>query len=165
MNGKAKWEIIYYPSGKIKYEGFTKCEESMKELVPSGQGIRYFENGVKHMEGSFGDDWFIETGREYYENGNLKFIGEYNKGPRQYYGPRYFQQGRIYYETGELWYEGTFCIKRCGSIGYPVFRERDSFLKGSEYDKDGNHIKVYGECEEKVRHLQFFASSTSEYIQ
>jgi antitoxin component YwqK of YwqJK toxin-antitoxin module len=53
-------------------------------------------------KGSFGDDWFIETGIEYYENGNIKFIGEYNKGPRTYYSPRYFVSGKLFYEDSVL---------------------------------------------------------------
>ncbi|MGV8981608.1 hypothetical protein [Clostridium sp.] len=38
------------------------------------------------MEGTFAD-WFIVTGTEYYKNDNIKFVGEYNKGPRNYYSP------------------------------------------------------------------------------
>jgi hypothetical protein len=60
------------------------------------------------MEGNFGGDWFIETGTEYYENGSLRFIGEYNKGPRTYYGPRYFITGKLFDYSGCLWYEGSF---------------------------------------------------------
>ena len=94
------------------------------------------------MEGSFGD-WFIETGIEYYENGNVKFIGEYNKGPRLYYGPRYFLFGRLFDESGDLWYEGSFSIKKRGSMGYPSFEKEKSFNDGTEYNKDGSINKVH----------------------
>ena len=55
---KIKWQEIYYPSGVLKYEGFTKIDSRVNELIPYGQGIKYFEDGKKNMEGSFGD-WFI----------------------------------------------------------------------------------------------------------
>ncbi|MFA6809049.1 MAG: hypothetical protein WCR27_08655 [Eubacteriales bacterium] len=39
-----------------------KYQSNSKKFCPCGQGISYFENGKKHMEGCFGDcDWFIET--------------------------------------------------------------------------------------------------------
>jgi hypothetical protein len=47
---KVKWEKIFYDSGKIKYAGFKKYDANRKELIPSGEGIRYFETGGKHME-------------------------------------------------------------------------------------------------------------------
>lgn len=137
MNEQIKWEKLYYPSGKLHYEGFTRFDTTRKELVPFGQGIKYFENGQEHMQGSFGDDWFIETGIEYYENGNIKFIGEYNKGSRKYYGPRYFIFGRLFYEAGHLWFEGSFHIK-CSSLGYPLFENEKSFEDGIEFNFDGS---------------------------
>ncbi len=127
---------LYYGSGQLKYEGF------IKEGRPCGQGIRYFEHGQKHMEGLF-EDWFIGHGKEYYENGNLKFEGSYNSGPRNYYGPRYFEDGKLYYETGELWYKGTFQIEKQGSMGYPVFKGKKSFQRGTEYDREGNLVNLY----------------------
>ena len=82
-------------------------------------------------------DWFIETGTEYYENGNIKFIGEYNKGARTYYGPRYFVFGRLYKESGILWYEGSFLIRH-SLIGYPMFEKEESFRDGIEFNMDGS---------------------------
>ena len=97
-NETVTWGKIYYSTGDLKYEGFMKLSSNSKDLVPSRQGISYFENGKVNMEGNFGNDWFIETGKEYYNNGNIRFIGEYNKGPRNYYGPRYFVFGRLFDE-------------------------------------------------------------------
>ncbi|WP_080831881.1 hypothetical protein [Cohnella massiliensis] len=127
---------LYYDSGELRYEGFIQNE------MPCGQGISYFKNGRKHMEGRFGD-WFIEEGKEYYKNGNLKFEGKYNSGPRTYYGPRYFVEGKLYYESGRLWYEGTFDIEKHGSMGYPIFKGSKSFLSGIEYDEVGNIAKIH----------------------
>jgi antitoxin component YwqK of YwqJK toxin-antitoxin module len=93
---------MYFQSGSLHYESFMKLDAARKEFLPFGQGVKYFENGEKHMAGSFGNDWFIEAGTEYYENGNIKFISEYNKGPRTYYGPRYFVFGRLFHESGVL---------------------------------------------------------------
>lgn len=105
-------------------------------MLPSGQSIKYFENGKKHMEGNFGNDWFIESGTEYYESGSIKFIGKYNKGPRTYYGPRYFIFGRLLNESGIIWYQGSFHIRR-SSIGYPQFENQKSFKTGFEFNIDG----------------------------
>lgn len=138
---KIKWQEIYYPSGSLKYEGFTKIDSRVNELIPCGQGIKYFENGKKNMEGNFAD-WFVETGTEYYKNGNLKFIGEYNKGPRNYYGPRYFVFGRLFNEVGELWYEGTFNIKH-SLVEYPLFNKKRSFKNGIEFNNDGKIKENY----------------------
>lgn len=129
---KIKWQEIYYPSGALKYEGFTKIDSKVNELIPYGQGIKYFEDGKKNMEGNFAD-WFIVTGTEYYKNGNIRFIGDYNKGPRNYYGPRYFVFGRLFNESGELWYEGTFNIKHSLN-GFPLFRGEKSFKNGMEFN-------------------------------
>jgi len=138
---KVEWQEIFYPSGSLKYEGFTKIDSRVNELIPFGQGVKFFENGNKNMEGSFAD-WFIETGTEYYKNGNIKFIGDYNKGPRNYYGPRYFVFGRIFNEEGALWYEGTFHIKH-SLIGYPLFCRDKSFKAGIEFNNDGTIKQNY----------------------
>jgi hypothetical protein len=34
--GNVKWEKIFYASGNIKYEGFTKYDTNGKELIPAG---------------------------------------------------------------------------------------------------------------------------------
>lgn len=146
-NKKVIWQKLFYPSGKLKYEGFAKFNSNCNEFIPIGQGVLYFENGKKHMEGSFGSDWFIETGIEYYENGNIKFIGEYNKGPRNYYGPRYFIFGRLFNESGTLWYEGSFHFRR-GGVGYPIFQKERSFVEGTEFNADCSIKKIYIKDEE-----------------
>ncbi|MFT5875706.1 MAG: antitoxin component YwqK of YwqJK toxin-antitoxin module [Clostridium sp.] len=140
-NVKIEWQVIYYPSGALKYEGFTKIDSKVNELIPCGQGIKYFEDGKKNMEGRFAG-WFIETGTEYYKNGNIRFIGEYNKGPRNYYGPRYFVLGRLFNEEGALWYEGTFNVRH-SLIGYPLFRKEESFKDGTEFNNDGTVKRNY----------------------
>lgn len=81
-------------------------------------------------------------GREYYENGHLRFEGEYNKGPRHYYGPRYFVKGKLYRESGELWFEGSFRVYHSFTIGSPIQKFPVSFAKGMEYDREG-YIKYY----------------------
>jgi len=138
---KTKWNELYYPLGVLKYEGFTKIDSRVNEIIPYGQGIKYFEDGKKTMEGNFAD-WFIVTGTEYYKNGNIRFIGDYNKGPRNYYGPRYFVFGRFFNEAGELWYEGTFNIKH-SLIGYPLLKGETSFKDGVEFNNDGTSKRNY----------------------
>lgn len=130
MNEDKKWGKLFYDTGEIKFEGFVDND------IPCGVGVTYFKNGNKHMEGVFAD-WFIEIGREYYENGALRYEGEYNKGPRNYYGPRYFIKGKLYRDDGSLWFDGEFIIFHSFSVGYPMFKGEDSFLKGIIYEKDG----------------------------
>ncbi|MBK5241117.1 hypothetical protein [Clostridium sp.] len=141
-NEKTTWQKILYTTGELKFEGFTKYHENIKELVPCGEGVYYFINGNKYMQGSFGNDWFIEAGTEYYENGNIRFIGEYNKGPRNYYGPRYFVFGRLFDESGTLWYEGRFHYRK-STLGYPYFEKEKSFAAGTEFNSDGSVKKIY----------------------
>lgn len=142
MNEIVTLQKIFYPTGGLEYEGFAKFNTNNKEFLPCGQGVKYFENGNKHMEGSFGDDWFIETGTEYYENGTTKFIGENNKGPRTYYGPRYFVFRRLFKKSGALWYEGSFHFHR-GGVGYPIFEKEESFTTGTEFNSDGSEKNKY----------------------
>ncbi|MCT8978039.1 hypothetical protein N4T77_15710 [Clostridium sp. CX1] len=137
MNDAVKLTGIYHPSSELLYEGSAMFEGSTRELIPSEQGIKYFKNSNKHMEGHFGNDWFIEYGTEYYEDENIKFIGEYNRGPRTYYGPKYFVSGKLFYKSGGLWYEGSFHFKR-SPTGYPLFEKQKSFMDGIEYYTDGN---------------------------
>jgi hypothetical protein len=70
------------------------------------------------------------------------FIGDYNKGPRNYYGPRYFVFGRLFNKEGTLWYEGTFNIGH-SLIGYPLFRKEESFKDGTEFNNDGTVKRNY----------------------
>jgi tetratricopeptide (TPR) repeat protein len=127
---------LYYETGELKYEGYIKDD------LPYGNGIKYFKNGQKEMEGYF-NGWFVEYGKEYYQNGNLKFEGEYNSGPKNYYGPRYYVKGKLYFETGQLWYEGSFKVEHVGSIRWPLVKFPDCFYEGIEYNKNGDIVKVY----------------------
>ncbi len=133
------WEKLYDEKGNLKYEGYTKLDEENKMVLPFGIGIRYYENGVKYLEGIFAD-WFIEIGREYYPSGVLKFEGEYNKGQRSYYGPRYYARGNYYRENGSLWFSGIYKVNKVGSMNYPLISVPNIFYDGIEYDEQGNQI-------------------------
>ena len=127
---------LYFDTGELQYEGY------IKNNMPYGRGVKYYKNGTVHMEGIFGD-WMIEEGKEYYENGNLKYEGTYNKGARNYYGPRYYRIGKLYKESGHLCYDGTFNIQKQGNLGYPLFKGAASFYTGTEYDELGDVVKTY----------------------
>lgn len=126
----------YHEDGAIKHKGFYK------DGLPYGEGVSYHKNGKIHFKGFF-EDWFISCGNEYYKNGKLRFEGFYNTGPRHYYGPRFFVQGRIYHENGKLWFEGGFAVKRSGNMQYPVFEGAKSFKNGFEYNEQGERIRTY----------------------
>jgi hypothetical protein len=71
-------------------------------------------------------------GKEYYENGNIKFEGIIQKGIYFFYGARRYVVGKLYYEDGNLRYEGTFTSLKSYA-----------FAKGIEYKRDG-HIVYHG---------------------
>ena len=43
----------------------------------NGEGIKYYENGIKLYEGEFEDDEYNGKGIEYYENENKKYEGDF----------------------------------------------------------------------------------------
>lgn len=77
---------------------------------------------------------YFGEGKEYYENGHLKFLGTYRKSPHFFYGARCYVKGKLFYEDGGLRYEGTFT----GDKNY-------EFNRGVEYKPDGDII-YYGNC-------------------
>ncbi|MFA6308602.1 MAG: hypothetical protein WC677_02505 [Clostridia bacterium] len=130
MEDESMWGKLYFDTGELSYEGF------IKDKMPCGVGVSYFKNGNKHFEGIFAD-WFIEIGREFYENGVLRYEGVYNKGPRTYYGPRYFTKGKLYREDGTPWFDGVFLIFHSFSVGMPLYEGEKSFYQGIIYHEDG----------------------------
>ena len=93
------------------------------------------------MEGFFGD-WFIEEGREYYENGNLRFEGSIIRGPDTTMAPDTLSKessigNPVSCGSRKLRVHHSF------TIGFPMQKFPDSFAKGIEYDKEGNVVRVY----------------------
>lgn len=56
----------------FRYFESRMSDISYENAIPSAQGIKYIKNGKKYMEVIFGNDWFIQSGTEYYENGTIK---------------------------------------------------------------------------------------------
>lgn len=138
-----KWNQLFYDGGELLYEGFVRLHPDLKYYIPRGQGTKYFKNGQKWMEGRF-NGMSIESGIEYYGNGNIRFIGEYNQGDMGLsHRPRFFVFGRLFYETGQLWYEGELSINLYNEIGWRQPLGDDSFKRGTEYNEDGSVKKIH----------------------
>ena len=108
---KTVWRVLHADDGiKVVYEGFTL------DGKPYGAGTAYFSNGNKYQEGIFGIKGLI-IGREYYENGNIRFEGSYRIN--RAYGPNYPINGRCYSKEGKQIWCGKIEIHR-GGVGYPI---------------------------------------------
>lgn len=106
---KETWKNLYAKNRKLMYEGFTFRSK------PHGSGTSYYENGKKCQEGVF-DEKGLVFGREYYQNGNIRFEGTYKRN--EGYGPNYPVFGYCYDEDGNEIYYGELKIMR-SSIGWP----------------------------------------------
>ncbi|MGV8906070.1 MAG: toxin-antitoxin system YwqK family antitoxin [Acetobacterium sp.] len=98
--------ILYDESGQLKYLGY------FANGYASGQGRLYDEHGNIKIEGHFArmpdnnentKDPSVPTGlcKEYYDNGQLKYDGEFNNGIWQ-------GQGKYYDKNGVLLYKGKY---------------------------------------------------------
>ena len=104
-NGKKydeKNNIIYEINngkGNIKKKGFIQYGYSIfiGEYL-KGETKEYYENGQLKFEGEYLNGKRNGEGKEYYEDGKLKFEGEYIKGERR--------RGKEYDESGNLIFEG-----------------------------------------------------------
>jgi len=93
------------------------------------KGKEYYENGQLKYEGEY-EYVFFKKGKEYYSNGQLKYEGEYEGV--------FFKKGKEYYETGELKYEGEWVEDNYYGIGKEYYENGQ--LK---YANDGVHTIAY----------------------
>ena len=63
-----------------------------------GIGKEYYENGNLKFEGEYLNENRNGKGKEYNEDGKLIFEGEYLKGLRKGKGKEYYDNGKILYE-------------------------------------------------------------------
>lgn len=113
---------LYYDSGELRYEGFIQNE------MPCGQGISYFKNGRKHMEGRFGG-WFIEEGKEYYKNGNLKFEGKYNSGREPITAQDILLKENFIMNQGGYGMRGHLILKNMGAWATRFLKAQNHFFQ------------------------------------
>ncbi len=120
---KPVWKRLYYGKGyyegELLYEGFTVDD------MAYGAGTSYYGGGGRCQEGVFGPNGLI-CGREYYNNGQLRFEGTYQ------YNPDFSQNwpifGAFYLASGELKYYGTFdVIGTSDKVIRPLVMEPEDF--------------------------------------
>lgn len=101
----------YYKS----FSGLWKNNEK------NGEGLDYFENGMLCYEGEYNE---LEEGfgKEFYLNGNLRYIGQLKDG-------RYDGKGKLFYDNETLCFEGDFL--------------KGQFYHGTFYDMDGSVHQSY----------------------
>ena len=121
---------LYYPNGKIKYEGFfnsDKEEDTKGKLYDKngkiiyegdfinglyyigekkggkkhGKGIEYYTNQKKAYEGDFVNDKREGNGKSFFEDGSIKYSGEWKNGSEN-------GKGILYYQNGKIEVEGYF---------------------------------------------------------
>ena len=117
--------------------------EAIKEYKKNGEGKEYYENGNLKYEGNFEEDEYEGDGTFYGEN-SIKYIGQFKKGKKN-------GKGKEYYENGDLKYEGNFEEDEYEGDG--TFYGQDGkiyigeFKKGKKngdfciYNKEGGLIK------------------------
>lgn len=111
MSKRISWKKLFAQDGvTLVYEGYTLNGK------PYGHGTVYYPDGSKYLEGLFDIKGLIR-GKEYYENGQLRFYGIYKI--HQNYGPNPPIYGKLYDDEGNLLYNGTFKVTSMGSAGYP----------------------------------------------
>jgi len=80
----------------------------------NGKGKEYYDNGELEFIGEYLNGKRNGKGKEYYDNGELKFEGEYLEGKRNGLGKKYFFNNDIYdddyypFQDLKLMFEGEF---------------------------------------------------------
>lgn len=100
------------------YKSFSGLWKDNKKV---GEGLDYFENGMLCYEGEYNE---VEEGfgKEFYLNGNLRYIGQLKNG-------KYDGKGKLFYQNETLCFEGDFL--------------NGQFYHGTFYDMDGSVHQSY----------------------
>ena len=99
---------LYHPGGAPAYAGTGYRAEG--RFLPHGQGREYYEDGTLRYEGGFLHGARHGAGKYYDPNGTLRYEGEFRGGEMR-------GRGRSYTAAGVLAYEGAFRLR--GSGGHP----------------------------------------------
>ena len=108
--------IDYFSSGAVRSVA-VQWEEI--NGYPKSLGFIFYETGELRGAGILQRGGLYQ-GKEFYQSGRLKFVGQYNERETgEYYGPPYPVEGKFYSEDGKLLYDGRFHIGKQGGVGYP----------------------------------------------
>jgi hypothetical protein len=128
-NGKG---ILYYESGKKKYEGYWT---NGKKNCKTEYGKEYYdnENNTLKYQGKFYNDEYYKDGTLYYETGEPKYKGDWSNGKRNGEGTEFFN-----------------IINKKKFVG--SFRS-GNYWTGDEYNTNQNIIRSYenGQIKEKSK--------------
>ena len=91
----------YYNGDKLIGKGYDRYNNLILKIDKDKKGKEYFNDGKLKFEGEYLKGLRHGNGKEYYMNGALKFEGEYLKGLR-------CGKGKEYYMNGTLKFEGKY---------------------------------------------------------
>ena len=108
--------ILYYESGKKKYEGYWR---NGKKNCKKNWGREYYDNEKNTLkyEGNFDNDEYYNKGTFYYETGEPNYKGEWSNGKRNGEGIEYFnitnkKQFVGKFRSGKYWTGDEYNIKQ-----------------------------------------------------
>ena len=136
QESSSNFQTIYYPDGKIKYEG------QIKNGKMHGFGIFYNTNGGKQYEGQFFEDKRHGQGILYMGAGD-RYEGEFFNGKMNGYGTRYFPNGDKYtgqFRSSRMHGRGTYYYAN-GEKFKGWFENGYRTNEGNFYDANGNKKK------------------------
>lgn len=78
-------QMLFYPDGKMKVIAFIKGQDiiednGVEKIIANGDFIAFYPNGLIEREFTWAKNSFHNIKKEFYENGNIKSIFEYNYG-------------------------------------------------------------------------------------
>lgn len=101
-----------YKDGELIFQG-----NYANDVRDGEEGKEYYENGNVKYEGDYKNGFFHGNGTAYYEDGSIEYVGSFENG--QFHG-----SGTIYYENGEIQYKGEWSNGSADG-------------EGEHYDEDG----------------------------
>ena len=136
------FEGEYLNDKRWEGKGYDTNNKIVSELK-SGKGLvkEYYENGILKFEGEYSNGLKNGKGKEYTNKGKLKFEGEYLNGQRNGKGKEYYLNEKLKFE-GEYLYNqrirGKLYIKeKLEYEGDFLFYKK---FNGKGYDENGNVI-------------------------
>ena len=102
MNGKLEYEGEYLFDNKWNGKGYDEKGSLIYELKKGNGNVKEYELtlGILIYEGEYINSKRHGKGKEYHNNGKIKFEGEYLKG-REWTGKGYNEDGVIIYEINQ----------------------------------------------------------------
>lgn len=144
----ARWVLNSDSSKVYRYEGYYRDGKM------DGPGKKYFPNGQILCDGIYENNQ-ITSGTSYYEDGNIKYKGEFNDSG-------YNGKGIVYWQNGNIKYDGEWLDnKRHGNGTYfredgtklydGAWKEGDYYGYGKTFYEDGITTRYVGRWKSDTR--------------